>query len=105
MKRLEINVNGEAYPCTPLPGAMLRFKEQTGREVTEMDQNSFTDLCTYLYCCVAAASNREHKPFDMTLMDFADNLALEDLQAWSKAMVEQMTAEAEKKSRPTTKGR
>ena len=42
MKRIEIIVNGKAYPCSPTAGAMLRFKEQTAREVTEIDSSSFT---------------------------------------------------------------
>ena len=48
MKRIEITINGEAYPCSPTMGAMLRFKEQTGREVTQTD-GCFSDLCIYLW--------------------------------------------------------
>ncbi len=40
-------------------GAMMRFKEQTGKEVTELDGSSFSDLCTYLWCCVVSACSRE----------------------------------------------
>ena len=52
MAKIEIKINGEAYPCRPTMGAMLRFKEQTGKEITELDTNSFTDLCTYLWRCM-----------------------------------------------------
>ena len=74
MKRIEITINGTAYPCSPTMGAMLRFKQETGREITEIDASSFSDLCTYLWCCVKSAAKREGKPFDMALMDFADSL-------------------------------
>lgn len=102
MKRIEITVNGEAYPCTPTMGAMLRFRQQTGREITEINPGSFTDLCTYLWCCVVSAAKREGKPFDMSLMDFADNLTPDDMQEWNEAIsstsnVEE-DAEREKKS-------
>ncbi len=86
MKKLEIIINGTAYPCSPTMGAMLRFKEQTGREITEIEATSFTDLCTFLWCCVASAAKREGKPFDMSLMDFADNIAPEDMAAWNEAV-------------------
>lgn len=86
MKRLEININGEAYPCSPTMGAMLRFKQETGREVTEMNAGSFTDLFTYLWCCVMSASKREGKPFNLTLMEFADNVTPEDMQAWNDVL-------------------
>jgi len=55
MKRIEININGTAYPCSPTMGAMLRFKQETGREITEIDPTSFSDLCTYLWCCAITA--------------------------------------------------
>ena len=67
-------------------GAMLRFKQETGREITEIEPNSFTDLCTYLWCCVVSASKREGKPFDLSLMDFADSLSPEDMAEWNKAI-------------------
>lgn len=88
MKRIEIVINGKAYPCSPTAGAMLRFKEQTGREVTEIDPSSFTDLLTYLWCCVVAASKREGIDFGMSLMDFADNLTPEDMTEWSDMISE-----------------
>lgn len=86
MKRIEITVNGTAYPCSPTMGAMLRFKEETGREITEIDPSSFSDLCTYLWRCVASAAKREGKQFDMSLMDFADCLTPDDMTEWSNAI-------------------
>lgn len=86
MKRIEININGNSYPCSPTMGAMLRFKQETGREITEIDAGSFTDLCTYLWCCVVSASRREGLQFDMSLMDFADSLTPEDMAEWNDAI-------------------
>ena len=67
-------------------GAMLRFKEQTGKEITEMDGNSFTELCTYLWCCIVSACKRDGKPFDLSLMEFADRIDPDDMAAWSEAV-------------------
>lgn len=89
MNHIEINVNGVAYPCRPTMGAMLRFKEQTGREITEINPGSFSDLCTYLWCCVVSASKREGKHFDLSLMDFADSIDPEDMNEWNKAVTEE----------------
>ncbi len=86
MKRIEINVNGHAYPCSLTMGAMLRFKEETGRETTEIDPNSFSDLCTFLWCCAKSASKREGIEFDMSLMDFADSISPDDMQRWNDAI-------------------
>ena len=86
MKRIEILINGEAYPCSLTMGAMLRFKQETGREITEIDPTKFSDLCTYLWCCVASASKREGKPFNLSLMDFADAVDPADMEAWTKSL-------------------
>ena len=86
MKRIEIIVNGTAYPCSPTMGAMLRFRQETGREINEIEPTSFSDLCTYLWCCVASAAKRESIPFDMSLMDFADSLSLEEMVKWNQAI-------------------
>ena len=45
MAKIEVTINGTAYPCRPTMGAMLRFKKETGKEVTEITSNSLTDLC------------------------------------------------------------
>lgn len=67
-------------------GAMLRFKRETGREVTELDGKSVTDLCTYLYCCVQSAAELAHKPLEMDLMTFADNISPEDMEQWGRQL-------------------
>lgn len=96
---IEVTINGKVYPCRPTMGAMLRFKKETGKEVTEITTDNFSDLCTYLYCCVASASAADKVPFDMPLMDFADALSAEDMENWAKAMQEgaAKNGEAEKK--------
>ena len=86
MKRIEIIINGTAYPCSPTMGAMLRFKQETGREITEIDPKSFTDLCTYLWCCVVSASKRENISFDLSLMEFADSITPDSMNEWSQAV-------------------
>lgn len=84
-KKMEVTVNGTAYPCRPTMGAMLRFKKETGKEVTDIS-GSLTDLCAYLYCCVASASAAEGVEFGMSLMEFADALDPADMAAWAGQM-------------------
>lgn len=102
MAKIEVIINKVAYPCRPTMGAMLRFKKETGREITEIANTGFTDLCTYLYCCVASASAADGIPFSMGLLDFADALNPEDMNEWAVQMqavtADDHTAEEEKKS-------
>lgn len=67
-------------------GAMLRFKQETGKEVTEIDEGSFTDLCTYLWCCIVSACKHDGKEFKLSLMDFADSMSPEDMTEWAQAL-------------------
>lgn len=85
MPKIEIMIDGKAYPCRQTMGAMLRFKKETGKEVTEISGN-LSDMCAYLYCCTASACKKDGVKFDMTLMDFADSLTPEDLNGWTTAV-------------------
>ena len=85
MPKIEIMIDGKAYPCRQTMGAMLRFKKETGKEVTEIS-DSLSDMFAYLYCCTASACKKDGVKFNMTLMDFADSLTPEDLNGWTAAV-------------------
>ena len=97
-KKIEVTVNGVSYPCRPTMGAMLRFKKETGKEITEIKGDSFSDQCVYLYCCVASASAADGIEFRMSLMEFADALEPEIMNAWVEQMQAPETGTDEKKS-------
>jgi hypothetical protein len=66
-------------------GAMLRFKQETGKEATEIDNLSVTDMCTYLWCCVKSASKADGLDFNLSLLDFADAITPEDAMEWARS--------------------
>lgn len=84
-KTITITINGKEYPCRQTLGAMLRFKRETGKEVTEMDVGSITDTLTFLYCCIKSECKNENIEFNMSFDDFADALSPDDLEEWTKA--------------------
>lgn len=85
MKKIEIIIDGKAYPCRQTMGAMLRFKKEAGKEVTEIS-NSLSDMCAYLYCCTASACKKDGVEFGLSLMDFADSIAPDDLTQWAETV-------------------
>lgn len=85
MKKIEITIDGKAYPCRQTMGAMLRFKQETGKEATEM-QDSFSDLCVFLWCCVASACKRDGIPFTLSFMEFADSISPEEMVGWADSL-------------------
>lgn len=99
MAKIEITINGKAYPCRQTMGAMLRFKRETGKEVTDIKSDEFSDLVTWLWCCVVSACAHDHIAFDMTLMEFADALDPEQMAAWAESIgTENAAGQDEKKS-------
>ena len=63
-----------------------------------------SDICVYLFCCVASACKKDGVPFGMSLMDFADSITPDDLNQWTKVangtaeQSPESDAEGEKKS-------
>ena len=94
-QKIEIAINGKTYPCRPTMGAILRFKRETGREVTVIEPSSISDLLTYLYCCVASASKADRIPFEMSLMDFADAISPDDMNEWAQAIGQETSSQGE----------
>lgn len=84
MKRLKID--GKEYPCRVTMGAMLRFKQETGKDVSELGQNDVADLVTLLWCCIASACAADGVTFGMSLMDFADRLEPDTLTKFYTSM-------------------
>lgn len=101
MAKIEIKVNGKAYPCRLTMGAMLRFKQETDKEVDEIG-GSISLTCAFLYCCVVSACKCDGVEFDMSLMEFADHVSPADLNSWQNQIQDvEETAETqgeEKKS-------
>lgn len=99
MKKIEVTINGKAYPCRQTMGAMLRFKQETGKEVTDIEPGSLADLCTFLWCCIVSACKSDGVEFNLSLLEFADSLTSDEMQGWSESVGEKAedTGEGEKK--------
>lgn len=81
MKRaINIQVGEKTYPFRMTLGAMLRFKRLTGKEATELNQDSVEEVASLLYACLASASAADKIPFSLTFDEFADLLSTEDME-------------------------
>lgn len=98
MAKVEITINGKAYPCRQTMGAMLRFKQETGKEATEMD-GGFTDICTYLWCCIVSACAADGVEFNLSLMEFADSIDPDAMAAWEQSINGDKKPDSEEKKR------
>lgn len=78
---MKVNVGGAEYPCRVTMGAMLRFKRETGRDISDISER-LTDVVTWLWCCVASACSADGVEFSYSLQDFADRVEPSTMNAF-----------------------
>ncbi len=83
MAKIELKINGKAYPAEYTNGAALRFKHETGYDITKSD-GGLADSVILLFCSIQSACKREGTEFPYTLEEFADNTPLEVVSEWAK---------------------
>lgn len=98
----KITINGNEYPCRITMGAMLRFKRETGRDVSQMADDDVADMVTFLWCCIASACHADGVPFDIALMDFADMLGPDSIREFYDGMDAAHPDEKKTDGRPTS---
>lgn len=69
-----ISVSGKTFPCRVTMGAMIRFKNKAGYDVSQLDTSDIEGLTLFLWCCVAAACSADKVNFEMSFEEFADSL-------------------------------
>ena len=49
---MKIKIRDKEYPCDFVMGAFLRFKRETGKDVSQIKQDDLEDLLMLMWCCV-----------------------------------------------------
>jgi hypothetical protein len=62
-------------------GAMVRYKRNTGEDVSKMRQDDIEQVTMLLFCMTSAACRREEVEFGLSFDDFADALTPDDFAA------------------------
>ena len=96
-----IEYKGETFPCYVTMGAMVRFKRETGRDISTMD-GDITDMVIFLWCCVCAACNAEGVVFDVPFELFADSLTPEMLNSFTEGIAASGDAQKKTEATPAT---
>lgn len=65
-------IAGNTYPMRMTMGAMIRFKRETGKEITEA--SSIEDMITCVHSCIKSASNADKVEFEYTVEELGDLL-------------------------------
>lgn len=97
--RKTILIGGREYPCRVTMGAMVRFKRECGRDVSEMKEGDVGDSVLFVWCCVKSACSADGVEFDLDFESFADAMEPSDLAGFYGGLGD---GEAKKKMPPTT---
>lgn len=82
----KIIIKGKEYPCRITMGAMLRFKRETGKDVSELNDKDISELIAFVWSCTCSACSADGVEFNLTVEQFADSLEPKDLQGFTNHM-------------------
>ena len=74
----KIKIKGQEYPCRVTMGAMVRFKRESGKDISEVNQTDIDLMLMFVWCCVKSACNSDGVEFDIAFDRFVDMLEPED---------------------------
>lgn len=81
-----ITIGGKEYPCRVTMGAMLRFSEMTGHDVSKMESGSMVETIQFVWCCIRSACKVDGIELKLDFETFADMLTLEDINGFYSGM-------------------
>lgn len=84
----EIEIAGKRYPVRVTMGALVRFRQMQGKEVSEMDENSSEDVCAYVYCILVSACNADNVEFGYDFLSFCDIVDLPKINEVSQMLAD-----------------
>ncbi|MDE6072781.1 MAG: hypothetical protein K2G53_09575 [Muribaculaceae bacterium] len=106
MKKHRIKLTtGEEFPVEINLGAMLLFKQETGKEATDADMGSLSDLTMLLWCGTSSASEVAGVKFDYTPQQFANRLTPESLMDWTRELAKDPQPETPEEEDQTGDGK
>lgn len=99
MKKTKIKVGDKEFPCRVTMGAMVRFKNESGKDVSKLEKTNISELVLFVYCCVKSACNADKVEFDYDFQSFADLMEPDAVNSFYEDMG------GEEKKRPTRRKR
>lgn len=77
-----IEVGGRKVPCRVTMGAMVRFRRETGCDISQIKKDDIEGLMKFIWCCAVSASRADGVEFGMDFEEFADHLEPDALGAF-----------------------
>lgn len=81
----KIEIGGKQYPCRITMGALRRYKQIEGEDISQMG-NDTAKVGTLLFCAVQSACKADGVPFDDDIDTFADRVDLTTIGDFANAI-------------------
>ncbi len=65
-----IKIKKKDYPIRPTMWALLTFKREKGKQVSDIKNEDLEEILYYTYLCVKGACLQDDKPFEMSFEDY-----------------------------------
>ncbi|WP_289756931.1 hypothetical protein [uncultured Duncaniella sp.] len=91
-----IMIGDRKLPCRVTMGAMVRYKRQTGRDISSLDTSDIEGMVLFLWCCVVSACRADGVEFTMDFEEFGDRLEPADLTGFYEGMHNAVPTEEKK---------
>lgn len=79
---MKIRINEKEYPLYVTMGALLRYKRETGHDVSELKDGDLEAMMMLMWCCVACASQAHGIDFPLDFETFCNSNTLEEVKRW-----------------------
>ncbi len=97
MKKITIQTyDGKKWPCRLTMGAMRRYKQTTGEDVSKI--KDAPDMGVLVWACVKSACSADGVEMNMGVDEFLDKLAVDQVVEMANALMEAAPADAKKKA-------
>jgi hypothetical protein len=71
---MAIKIKGKDYPIRPTMWALLTFKREKGRPLSEVKNDELEEILFYTWLCVRGACLQDEVPFEMSFEDYLINV-------------------------------
>ena len=83
-----LTVDGRELPCRLTMGAMLLYKRNMQKDVSQMSGGDIEELLMFMWCCVKCACKADGVDFETDFETFCCQITPDDLNAWNDAMAQ-----------------
>ncbi len=79
MKTKTVTVGGRELPCRLTMGAMVRYKRETGQDVSELNGQDLAAIGALIWCCVKSTCAADGIEMEMGMDEFLDHIDADNL--------------------------